>query len=58
MGPMTAGTEIDIADQGMYVYTFNGMTTEPMYTSRIADGVLTTIIDSRSRYSNVVWTIL
>ena len=49
MGPMVAGTEVDIADEGKYVYVFRGGTTETMYTSRIADSVLTTIIDSQSR---------
>jgi len=48
-GPMAEGTTVDIADQGMYLFKFEGMTTEAMYGAKIADATLTTVMDSQSR---------
>lgn len=47
MGPMAMNTSIDIADAGLYKFSFLPLTTEEMFKGKIAEGVLTLNIDNK-----------
>jgi hypothetical protein len=47
MGPMAIGTEINIADRGLYKFSALGLTTEDMYYNKIGEETLYLSVDEK-----------